>query len=375
MKDAVSIVIVEGGNPAGETGKMLASVRQAALLDNIVKLKEVSPIGAIHLLTNYPALAAEVARHGVIVHDSNAAQGEFHFGRALQQLVNRERLEHVLYMSGAGVPLIRVDELREICTILPASRPVIYSNNAMSADIVAFTPGSLLNRLNRTALPELDNSLAVALSSGTGVKRRLFPASSGFLFDLDTPADLLVLAGSSLAGPRLRAALRGLDLDLARLQRVKDVFQGAYKDVVLLGRVGALIIDRINRSLRVRLRVFSEERGMRALGRDKRGEAVSLLGFFLQETGPQRFIHYLEKICSAALLDTRVLMAHLRPGLSAEERYLSDLGRWQEMNDPFFREFTRCAMESSIPILLGGHSLILGGLWVLAEELAPQDDR
>lgn len=366
MKD-VSVVIFEGGEPASEVEKMLVRIRQAVLLDNIVKIKKVKSIGTIYLLTNYPALAREVAScGGVIIKESGFAKGEFHFGRALRDLVNREKLDHVVYMSGAGIPLIKEEELEEACRLLLSSRPVIYSNNTMSADIVAFTPGSLLNLITP---PEQDNILAVALSSGTGVEHRLFPASTGFLFDLDTPADLLILAGSPLAGPRTRAALQGLNLDSTRLERVKEVLSGDYQDVVLLGRIGAPVIAKINRSLKVRLRIFSEERGMKALGRERRGEVVSLLGFFLQEVGPRRFVHCIEKVCSAALLDTRVLMAHLRTNLLAEDRYLSDLGRWQEMNDPFFREFTRCTVESAVPILLGGHSLVLGGLWALAEEI------
>ncbi|NLX90605.1 MAG: hypothetical protein GXZ07_03275 [Firmicutes bacterium] len=364
----VSVVIFEGGAPASEVEKMLVRIRQAVLLDNIGKIKKVKSIGAVYLLTNYPALAEKVASYGgVIIKESGFAKGEFHFGRALRDLVNREKLERVVYMSGAGVPLITEEELEETCRLLLGSRPIIYSNNTMSSDIVAFTPGSLLNRI---LPPEQDNNLAVALSSGTGVEHNLFPPSTGFLFDLDTPADLLILAGSPLAGSRTRAALQELNLDFTRLERIKEVLKkGNYQDVVLLGRVGAPVIAKINRSLKVRLRIFSEERGMKALGREKRGEVVSLLGFFLQEVGPQRFIRYIEKVCSAALLDTRVLMAHLKPDLLTEDRYLSDLGRWREMKDSFFREFTRCAVESAVPILLGGHSLVLGGLWALAEEI------
>ncbi len=371
MKNAVSIVIFEGGNPAGEMEKMLVSIRQAALLDNIEKLQKTEAANTIYLLTNYPTLAEKAAGYGVTILNGSFPREEFHFGRELQALINREGLDRVIYMSGAGVPLITAEELQGICDLLSASGPVIYANNAMSADIIAFTPGNLINCI---APPELDNILAVALSSKTGIKQQLFPASAGFLFDLDTPADLLILAGSTLAGPRLREALEVLDLDLSRLRRIKEIFSDAYKDVVLMGRVGALAIAKVNRSLKVRLRVFSEERGMRALGREKRGEVVSLLGFFLQEAGPEGFFRYLEQICSAALLDTRVLMAHLRPGLAAEDRYHSDLGQWQQIRDPLFREFTRCAVQSSIPILLGGHSLVLGGLWVLVEEIAREPD-
>lgn len=369
MENAVSIVIIEGGDPSSEIEKMLFRIRQAVLLDNIEKMKKVGSIGAIYLLTNYPDLAEKAAlQEGIILRPSSPAGEKFHFGRALQDLINQEKLEHVFYLGGASIPLITVEELEEICALLLRSRPIIYSNNAMSADIVAFSPGNLINRINP---PRFDNILAIALRDGAGVELRLFKPSTGLLFDLDTPADLLILAGSPFPGPRAREALQSLNLDLSRLERVKEVLRSDYEDIMLLGRVGAPVMTKINQTLKIRLRVFSEERGMKALGREERGEAVSLMGYFLQEVGPQRFIQYIEKICRAAFLDTRVLMAHFQAGLSAEERYLSDLGRWQEMKEPFFKEFTRCAVNSAIPILLGGHSLILGGLWALAEETGP----
>ena len=70
-----------------------------------------------------------------------------------------------------------------------------------------------------------------------------------------------------------------------------------------------------------------------------------------------------------AFIDTRVLFAHFKLKLSAEERFLSDMGRWQEIKNPWLKEFTRAAAESTIPIVLGGHSLVSGGIWVLAEEI------
>jgi len=369
MKDAVSVVIIEGGGPSSEIEKMLVSVRQAIILDNIEKMKKVGSIGAVYLVTNYADLAEKAAvQGGVLLRQTKPGEEDFHIGRVLQNLINQEKLEHIVYLGGASFPFLTVEELEHVCLLLLGSRPVIYSNNVMSADIIAFTPGNLINRITP---PGQDNILAVALRDGTGIEHRLLKTSTGLLFDVDTPADLLILAGSPFTGPQAREALSALNLDLRRLERVKEVLKGDYEDVLLLGRVGAPIIAKINKNWKVRLRVFSEERGMKALGREKRGEALSLLGFFLQEVGPQRFIKYIERVCRAAFLDTRVLMAHLRPGLSSEERYLSDLGHWQEMKEPFFRDLTRCAMNSEIPILLGGHSLILGGLWALLEEIGP----
>lgn len=110
---------------------------------------------------------------------------------------------------------------------------------------------------------------------------------------------------------------------------------------------------------------------MKALGREERGEVTSLMGYFLEEVGPEKFIDYIEKIARCAFLDTRVLMAHFRMNLTPEERFLSDLGMWEELSNPLMSDFTRAVMGSEIPVLCGGHSLVLGALWALVEEIGP----
>jgi len=368
VKDAVSVVIFEGGEPASEIEKMLVSVRHAVLLDNISKMNQVDSIGSIYLLTNYSWLAEEAAAMGVTVWDSGLAEKEFHFGEVLRDLINREKMDNIFYMGGASIPFVTIQELQEICSLLLSSKAIIYSNNAQSADIIAFTPGNLINRIEP---PRMDNILAISLRDGTGVEHRLFRNTAGLLFDLDAPADLLVLAGSPFVGPRTYQRLRSFRLDLSRMERAKAVLRGDYEEVLLLGRVGAPVIAHINNNLKARLRIFSEERGMKALEREEKGQVVSVMGYYLELVGPQKFIETIEKVAHCAFLDTRVLMAHLKLKLSTQERFLSDLGRWEEMSQPVFKELTRAAVQSKIPIILGGHSLVLGGLWALVDEIGP----
>ncbi|MEW5919420.1 MAG: hypothetical protein AB1796_00420 [Bacillota bacterium] len=368
MKEAVSVVIFEGGHPVGAVEKMFTGVRHAVLLDNIAKMQQVQEIGSVYLLTNYAELAREAARMGVVVRENNLKPQQFHFGRILQVIINEEKLENVLYMGGASIPLVTEAELAGICRSLLSSSAVIYANNAQSADIIAFKPGNLLNAI---APPPVDNILAVALRDGSGVEMLLFPNTTGLLFDLDTPADLLILAGSPLVGPRARRSLRDLPLDLTTLERAKAVLGGDYEEAILLGRVGAPLIAHINKNLKLRLRIFSEERGMKALGREESGLAVSLMGYFLEEVGPRRFFQYCEKVAQCAFMDTRVLMVHLKINPDTEERFRADLGLWQELRHPLLREFTRAAAECSIPVICGGHSLVLGGLWALVDEIGP----
>ncbi|NLJ55786.1 MAG: hypothetical protein GX334_01920 [Firmicutes bacterium] len=369
MQAKVSVVICEGGSPGSEVERLLVKVRHAVLLDNLEKMKQVAAFGSFYLLTNYPGLAAEAQSLGVKIYLNELTEEQFHFGAELAALINLEQLENVFYMGGAGIPLVTVPELQEICTLLLGAREIIYANNVMSADVIAFKPGRLINEI---VLPAMDNVLGMSLRDEAGVEQRLFRNTAGLLFDLDTPADLLILAGSPAAGPRTRRVLDAMNLDLSRLERAKKVLAGDYEEAILLGRVGAPVIAHINQNLKLRLRVFSEERGMKALGREEKGEVVSLMGFFLEEVGPQRFMRYLEKVAQCAFLDTRVLMSHLlghRP--TAEDRFFSDLGYWQEIKNPVIREFTKAAVEAAIPILCGAHSLILGGLWALVDEIGP----
>jgi hypothetical protein len=106
---------------------------------------------------------------------------------------------------------------------------------------------------------------------------------------------------------------------------------------------------------------------MDADGRAASGEARSLLGFYLEQVGPARFFATLAELGDAAIIDSRVLLAHLRIDAGREERFLSDLGRWPDIGEPALRELTRAAVEAPIPVLLGGHSLVSGGLMALNE--------
>ncbi len=368
MGAGVSVIIFEGAAAASPVEKMLVRVRQALLHDNLEKLSRVDAVEQIFLITNNPALEEAARSAGAEMILNRQHPEEFHFGRELKKLVLERNLQRVFYLSGAGCPLITVAELEQICQKLAHQPSLLYANNIQSADIVAFTvPANFAS----ADLPAADNSLAMTLRDQCGLELELMPQTLGLLFDLDTPADMLILGAGPFAGPRARAVLDGLDLDYSRLERAKEVLRDSYRDVALIGRVGAPIIERMNALLKLRLRVFSEERGMKALGREAAGEVVSLLGLLLGHAGLERFFDYLARVADCAFIDSRVLFAHYKYRFTERERFLSDLGLWQEIEHPWLKEFTRAAMDCPIPVLLGGHSLVSGSLWALTCELAP----
>jgi len=365
MQSKLDVVIFEGNQAHSPVEELLVRVRHAALHDNLEKILALPDVNRVFLVTNCPELAA-CADGRIQPVLNNIAPAEFHFGRELLGLAERYRLEAVLCLGGAAVPLISQAELADAVRSVLSKTGRYVTNNVQSADILAFNPARVLKE---HPLPATDNALVLLLRYAAGFEQCLLPMTLGTQFDIDTPTDLLVLADSPFGGTALRAALSALQLNTAPVKQLKEVLRGQYPDVALIGRVGAPAIALLNQNFKVRLRVFSEERGMKSLGRLERNEVVSLLGYWLEEIGPERFFGFLEKTVQAALIDTRVLFAHLKKPLSDADRFYSDLGLHEQIEDKFVREFTRAAAECAIPVLLGGHSLVSGCLWAMVEEI------
>ena len=79
------------------------------------------------------------------------------------------------------------------------------------------------------------------------------------------------------------------------------------------------------------------------------------------------FADVIPQFGQAAFLDDRVLWAHLKSWPDASDRFNSDLLLADLIVDPFIRQFTEAAISCPIPVILGGHSLVSGGLYVLVE--------
>lgn len=108
---------------------------------------------------------------------------------------------------------------------------------------------------------------------------------------------------------------------------------------------------------------------MKALGRIERGEVRSLLGSIIQELGVEYLIRELEALSDAVFWDTRVVLAHLGRWPDEADRFEADLGRWERVRDPYLRRLCRAASEARLPFVLGGHSVVAGGLRLLVEGL------
>lgn len=359
----VALVIFEGGNPQSEIEHYLVMTRQAIVCDNIEKFRAVPEIGPIIVVTNYPELKREAEQLGAIV-DFNI--GEFHFGTRFKEVIHKYRLERVFYMGGASAPLLTAEELSAFARQLLEQSNIVLTNNVQSSDLLAFAPASAIDRVRY--LPDADNPLGNLLRDA-GLHKLLMPHSVGIHFDIDTPTDLLVLSLHPNAGPRTKKLLERLPYSREHIIAAKHWLALPYDDVLMFGRIGSPIITYVNTNVRCRLRVYSEERGMKALGRVESNQVKSLIGHLVDIVGPQAFFDYLADLADVAFIDSRVLFAHNKLHPSDNDRFYSDLFMPERIVDPAVRQLTEAAMAARLTVVLGGHSLVLGGVWALVDAI------
>ncbi|MBC7232052.1 MAG: hypothetical protein H5T68_02255 [Chloroflexi bacterium] len=362
MEEAV-LLVMTGTHPATEIEQMMANARLAITQDTIERARTVPGISQIVLSTNAPSLAEWARAQGVTV-ELDVPGSSFHFGKHLRDLVAKYRIRRLFYMGGGSGALLSADEMAAIVDRLRSTDRVLITNNFYSTDLAAFTPADVLDRIEP---PAIDNDLGWVLAEQAGLPNESLTRRASTQFDVDTPTDLMILTAHPGVGAYTRAFLDNLRWDISHIEQALRRLVDRDAEVLVAGRVSAAVWEYLERETACRVRVFAEERGMRASGRQARGEARSLLGYYYQQVGPQRFFETLAELSQAVFLDSRVLFAHLRVWPPAGDRYNSDLRRPQHIADAIVREFTQAAMSAPVPVVLGGHSLVAGGLYALVE--------
>lgn len=354
-----------GGSPA--EGLLAAALREAAL-DSLEEALATGAFAGAVLASDCPQLIGQ-APTGVTV---DVDREPFHFGQRLLEVVQRYQIERLVYFGAGSVPLLKGSDFAAIARRLEEKSGVVISNNFYSADLTAFAPA---NALAKVEPPSTDNALPRLLKEHAGLESWPLPRTCATQFNIDSPGDLAILKLTGGAGPRLGSALDSLDIDLEPYRRCMSYLTDPSAEILVAGRVGSQVWQYLERETACRVRVFSEERGMEAAGRHESGQVRSLLGFHLQRVGAHRLFQELAELADAAFIDTRVLAAHVGARPSRSDRFLSDLARPDEIAEPFLREFTAAAAKAPIPVVLGGHSLVAGGLMALTEAAWHEHDR
>jgi len=297
--------------------------------------------------------------------DTGARAGSF--GARLRALVKGLPPDGGVVVLGSGaIPLATSRDAADFVEVARSGEGRALANSLYSADVIAVADASALANV-----PDLsgDNALPRWLAESAGFEVRALPERWRLAVDLDSPLDLL------LVGRGLPATIE-VEPVVDRLRRLRDVAADPRAELVVAGRTSSTTLRWLERSTASRTRALVEERGLRAIGlrAARAGASVrrqrpprSVLGLVLDERGPEALGAVLAELGDAALVDTRVLLAH-RLGAdengwpAAEDRFASDLLLPDGIRDPWLRALTASARDSAIPVLLGGHTLVGPGI-------------
>lgn len=361
--ETLPLLIMTGISEGSEPEWMVSQARQAVTLDLVERALTVPGLGPVVVATNSAALARHLSDYPIRVELDTPGE-PFHFGRRLMALMARYGMERCFYLGGGAGPLLPAADMATIAEAMLQADRLLITNNFYSSDWAAFAPTSVLRD---QSLPETDNELAWLLGEDLGLPIRELPRTGATQFDVDTPMDLLTLTVHPEAGPHTRTYLDSLALDTSALDAALPLMLDRDATILVAGRVSSATWSYLERETACSTRVLSEERGMRASGRQARGEVRSLLGYYLDAVGLDRVFGILATMSRAMFLDSRVLFAHRGLWPSAADRFYSDLRQPAQIADPFVRVLTEAAMAAPVPVIMGGHSLVSGGMYALIE--------
>jgi hypothetical protein len=283
---------------------------------------------------------------------------DFHFGRALQRLIVELELDSVLYFGSGSGGLLDESQLTQVIQFAMSRRSGALFNNFYSCDFAAIGGARELLSL---ALPALDNPLGFALAEA-GIPCFSLPRSAATQFDIDTPTDVHLAAHSPSDPMGLRPLLADVGMTHPTLPAALELLSERSATTCLIGRVNPKTWSHFEREVACRTSGLVEGRGMRSS--DSRRDPW--LHQALVSDGPTTFFARLARSADAAWIDTRPLLS-LPDGLPpADVRFASDLFRAEEVENPQWRAFTEEAASCRIPVVLGGHSLVSGGLYLAA---------
>lgn len=307
------------------------------------------------------------------------------FGARLRALVRAERPTGLVILGSGAMPMATARDYRDLVATAGHERQVALANNRYSADVVAIACAEGL-----AEIPDLpgDNALPRWLAEVAGYDVADLRRRWRLAFDVDGPLDLVLLGDSRAPRPERAepedSQAERIDLTTvrARIATVRAVGADRRAELTVAGRVSVASLAWLERTVPARIRAIVEERGLRAASRLAHAAPAgpgagpgarppaSILGALLERDGPAALGHELARLGDAAIVDSRVLLAHRLGADEAswpppEDRFASDLLLPEQIGDPWLRGLTQAALDAPIPILLGGHSLVGPGVRLL----------
>lgn len=290
------------------------------------------------------------------------------FGDRLREITAGVGSAGLVVLGSGSIPLATANDRKAFVAVAAGEARRALANNRYSADVVAIARVETL-----AGIPDLpgDNALPRWLEEVAGYQVDDLRRRWRLAIDIDGPLDL-VLVGAGTAG-----AAADLSLLDSRIRALRAIAADPRAEVLVAGRTSSGTLAWLEGHTAARTRAWVEERGLRAASRLAQNEVTatrppdrspgSILGVLLGRDGPGSLGDHLAQFADAAIVDTRVLLAH-RVGAeeagwpAGEDRFASDLLLAERIADPWLRELTASAAAARIPVLLGGHTLVGPGV-------------
>src|ERR687888_152883 len=213
-------------------------------------------------------------------------------------------LTRLIVLGSGAIPLATRADLRRLVEVAAGAGRMALANNRFSADVLAVSDVMPLR-----TLPDLpsDNPLPRWLEEVAGFTVTDLTGRWRLQIDYDSPLDLII---AGVGGDDPFAAAR------TRLAEVAAVAADPRAEILVAGRTSTSTLRWAERRLPSRIRALIEERGLRASSRLAIADPTearpprSLLGHLLDADGPGALGAVVADVADAALIDTRVLLAH-----------------------------------------------------------------
>ncbi len=183
--------------------------------------------------------------------------------------------------------------------------------------------------------------------------QKLFPPSAATMFCLATASDLCMLGAlgqrNFIRHDETGAAPRVLE----NIRAVTRLLTRRTAELAVLGDPGAEGWRHLEQETACRVRLLGDAPG-------------GVLASLLASAGAARFVRYLSELGDGFLVNTRILFGDSdRP--APRDFLFSDLGRVERIAHPGLRLLTDALLNSTRPAILGGQSLLTGGVYLLIE--------
>ena len=367
MSSEPALILLHGGAGTGEAERMVARARLAAAGVS-AQAARAGGFGSVVLATNDDSVGGD-SSYAV---DRDVPGEPFSLQKRVLGLVEKLSAEAVAVMGAGALPFLTAEDFAAVREALAGGGgSVAVTNNFYSSDLTGWSPATAIARVGAF---ERDNVLPRQLRDEAECEVTVLPRSVRTAFDLDTPADLVVLALSEATPEAIGEALPPEEsLPLAPYRALMPLLCDPDAEILVAGRVGSATWAHLERETACRVRLVSEERGMASV--PEKHTARSLVGRLLEELGMERFAEELASLADGVVLDTRVLLAHAGSQASREDRFQSDLLAPEKVTDPWLRDLTAALAAAEVPVLAGGHSLLSGGLMALGDQAWLENDR